>query len=68
MFLKLETDFVKLPIFNKFLLVVYTVCFGIPNKIIINNKLFSMAVAFSIFLIIVISNVFSVMILLYVIF
>jgi len=66
--LKLKIYFEKLPIFNKFFFILFTVCYGIPNKIWVNNKLSSIVVSFSIFLIIVSSNVFPIMILLYVIF
>ena len=56
MIIKCRAYFKQLPIYNKILAIWFSIVFAIPNKIFVNNKLDKFVVTFSIFLIILISN------------
>jgi hypothetical protein len=60
--------FKQLPVFNRILVIWFSIFYAIPNKIFVSNNLSNFSVTFFIFLIIVISNIFAPFILLYIIF
>jgi hypothetical protein len=62
------SNFKELTFKNKVFFLWFTIFFAIPNRIIINNKVHNFLTGFVIFLILVLSNVFPVCIILYVIF
>jgi hypothetical protein len=65
---KLKYHFKQLPIYNKILVIWFSIFYAIPNKIFVSNNLSKVSITFFIFLIIVLSNVFIPLILLYIIF
>merc|ERR1711933_556744 len=65
---KCRSYFKQLPIYNKIFVIWFSIVYAIPNKIFVNNKLNKFAITFSIFLIVLISNVFTPFILLYIVF
>ncbi len=65
---KLKYYFKQLPVFNKILVIWFSISYAIPNKIFVNNNMSKLSVTLSIFLLIVISNLFAPFILLYIIF
>jgi hypothetical protein len=65
---KFKCHFKQLPIFNRILVIWFSIFYAIPNKIFVSNNLSKFSITFFIFLILVISNVFTPFILLYIIF